>query len=262
MSNTDTNSKVIIPLDASSLTHSYCIRHWFLDAVAGYRLKGLEDISMHFGSSLHKFCEHFYLEGLTEDAQITATIKAKKYFQSKECYTSKDKEHLDAMFLLRVCNLLADYIRQDKFKIVVDSENKPLVEWKFAIPVAEYDDAVVMLYGTLDKVQQLATTGLTLIGDWKSSRHWNTEDYFNSYKLNIQLPIYTYAIWWFAMHKPDSIFGSMWQKGVRSYIDLISIPKTKDPSVIRSNLFEFKEDDMLTLDHVLRCKAELLHKQY
>lgn len=254
--------KVIIPMDASSLSHSYCMRHWFLDAVAGYQEKGAADISMHFGSALHKFCEHFYLGGLTDEAQITAQIAAKKYFVDVECYTPRDKDHLNAMYLLRVCGLLADYIRQDKFKIQCDANNKPMTEWKFAIPIDEYDDAVVMLYGTLDKIQALASTGLTLIGDWKSSRQYDADKYFEGYKLNIQLPIYTYAIWWMAKHNAGSIFDDMWRKGVRSYIDLISIPKSKDPVVVRSDLFEFKEEAMLELDHVLRYKSEQLYNTW
>lgn len=246
------NGKDVYHLDASSLKNSSCLLRMFLQNVRGIR-GDANNISLTFGSAVHKWAEFYLKYKKQENGTIKAYAEAQKWFRTnieKVTNIPKQKEYLnDILYFTRVCQTFEQAYEHDRYLKEMQIQEAPpigpLVELKFCIPVAEGERFVVMLSGTIDGIYRLPDTGVYILNDIKTTSASDLEGYLKGYELSSQLHTYLYAVRYMAQQKKDTIFSAMQKFGVGFRITAVNLKgKTQDPKVQCSSII-YQDDNKL-----------------
>jgi len=246
-------TKKILCVDASSLKSSTCGRKMFLTVAQGYRSrKDSNDL-------LYGTCFHLAAEKVAHGVQPHEALQAaldKWDADIPNCevkYTAKylTREHLYQCLMkffieLRVNDI---FTRCPCIKI----GDTALAECKFSIPIYSDDTVDVLVQGTMDGIFQI-DGGCPCIGDWKTTRAKDAEDYFYGYKMSTQLRMYTWAIRWYLENYPASpltkAFAGAPKLGAFIYGAFLDSKNIVD--FRRSQVFSFSDKDMSRFDTMLK----------
>jgi len=196
--NPDTGKRQIF-IDASALKNSSCFRNLWYTVVMGYQTHSDKEHKLAFGSAIHIFLEDLYKGIAIKPAIERAVAYYKPYNDTLDLTVF---EFRTTNNLIKICK---EYIRnfsangfggevltwndQFDFKPHVGKDGKPLVEYKFAIPIWANDYIDLMLSGTIDLVSRYNTIPHLLV-DHKTSAMKIDEKFFAAYDWDIQPMLY------------------------------------------------------------------------
>lgn len=232
--------KVTIKLDASACKKSACGRHLYFDVIEGLKQPGYIGISLHYGSSCHKFAEVY-----PQNKDVAASMAmAHTLFRSKVT-DNGSKEWLNINHLTGSCMALKDWIDGDSSNeyYVNPVDNKLMCEVRFGLPYMSFPHCDILLCGTIDKVSKFKR-GATVIGDYKTTATYKKDDYFTQYRLDPQMMLYRHALEWYAKHTKDNILAEIGSQKIGCYIDAIFLSKTKDTEIQRSPVMFYSDSEM------------------
>lgn len=254
--------KKIICIDASSLKRSSCGLRMFLSVVEGWTSPKLSN-DLLYGTCFHMVAEHY---AKTEDAfnSVEAALKHwdKNIGDCSVKYTAKylDKEHLHRTLLHYLTALKTNdiFTRCPYIKI----EGHVLAEMKFSIPIYTDADVDVLLQGTIDGIFQL-DGGCPCIGDWKTTRAKDANEYFYGYKMSTQLRVYLWAVQWLLKHYPDSQVAQAFKKAPKIGAFIYGAFLTKDSvDFQRSQVYTYGKQDMQRFDSLLKTEVAKIVTNY
>lgn len=234
--------KKTIMLDASALKLSSCCLALDYTLIQGYRA-AVNSSDIEWGSAFHIGKKVFAETG----DETLAIGRAIKYYRNTPMYVKPKKLWLNESLLMDTIEKHNAYYAQDEWKVLKDSEGKPLVELRFAYPYRSYDDIDILLCGTIDEVCRNTIHGAYAIKDYKTSSTWNQEEELQSYTLSCQLMFYRFALESYARVFPDSIVGKA--AGVNgdtlhAFIDGIFLSASKGATFKRSIPFLYPRRQM------------------
>ncbi len=254
------NEKLLVMLDASSLSNSSCILRLFNIVVEGYKPK-LENNDVCFGTAFHLFRKIFREKG--EEGLAEGINVAKKYFLETPMREKPNKKYLNTTFLMKVCLGYAEKYAKDSFKPIrvkvkkkiEGSDNfdpgdrrdfieieEPLLEIKGAFPYYVDDDIEILMAFTIDEIGK-QENGIVSIMDAKTTSMWDIKSYFQSFELSPQLRFYKWALFKYAKAFPESFIGKLCDDIIGCQIDGIFYKGAdKDVEYKRSDVMLFSDD--------------------
>lgn len=184
-------------IDASALKNSSCFRNLWWTSVEGYQLHGEKNHKLAFGSAIHLFLEDLYKGLPAKDGILRAVEYYKPYNDSLNLTLY---EFRTTNNLIKICkeyvkqftnshNNMESWLNEYDFIPLKDKESKPLVEYKFAIPIWANEHIDLMLSGTIDLICSYAGMP-TLLVDHKTSAMTVDEKFFYAYDWDIQPMLY------------------------------------------------------------------------
>lgn len=237
-------TKRIIKLDASSLVKSSCDLRFYNIVIKGYR-EPLVSNDIQYGTAVHKFVETMF----RSDGKLDLAINAAKEIHSRPCLIKLTKKHLTLNHLMRTCiDLWQDFIEKDDFEYFTLTNGQPAVEITFSIKIYEDEENEVYLEGTIDKFGKIKN-GCYAVGDYKTTSSWDTDSYFNGYRLSPQLKTYVYAIKTKA--STETAFSKIAETPIGAFIDGIFLSSSKPSTFKRSEVFVFKDKQLATYEKML-----------
>lgn len=224
-------TKQTIRIDASSLKHSYCLRHFYLDVVEGFTWHQSNN-DMEFGNAFHTFKNTLALTN-----NLGAALLAAREYYSRPMTIKSNKKYLTLNYLLTVCQDYESYWSdRNEFETLV-CEGRPLSELRFSIPYYSDDFVEIKLCGTIDDLCK-HKRGCYAIRDFKTTSSGDIDEYFAGYELSTQLMVYYLAVQFYAKMYPNSIWSEVVKTKFACFIDGIFL-RGKDKPV------EFKRSDMI-----------------
>jgi hypothetical protein len=187
----------------------------------------------------------------------SATKAATEYFTNTPYVPKPKKDWMTLQHLKKTCFDWAMAQEGDKY-VPLKIDGAKTTELKFAIPYMQTPRFEIHLSGTIDSIRQVNGGGPYIVLDYKTTSSWDTKEYLNNYKLDPQLPFYRLAIQKYAELYPNSIFGTMIQKGIGCCIEGIFISSAKDTIIQRSDVMFFKAEFMQRFEKMLRQKIQAL----
>lgn len=182
-------------IDASALKNGSCFRHLWWTAVDGYQLNDSKDHRLAFGSAIHIFLEDLY-KGLDRKAAVTRAVDY--YAPYNATLNLTPYEFRTTTNLIKICKAYMEEYNSNfsfnmDFNPLKDKDGKPLVEYKFAIPIWANRQIDLLLSGTIDLVSEYHSIPLVL-ADHKTSAMTMDEKFFNPYDWDIQPMLYS-KVW-------------------------------------------------------------------
>lgn len=211
MNDTSTTTKPILRLDASALKIASCARRLYWTTLQGWRSRVLSNDIM-FGIAFHKFAAMIE-EGNNGDADFAkALLASKEYYETAPMFVKQKKQYLTPVYLMQVCQEWYTGVKKkESFQVVRAEDGTPMVEIPFEIPYAEYDDCIIKICGTIDRVTKVSE-GSLIIRDYKTTSSWSKEEYFRSYALSVQLRLYVWAMLHVINSAPETSFLKKFNK--------------------------------------------------
>lgn len=248
------SNKIQIKIDASAMKKSACSRYLYLNVIEGLKPRGNKDMSLHYGSSIHKFCETYVQ---TED-MVNSMIATHAYYRKDTPPEGGTKDWLTINHLTSSCGVLKDWIDRDtNVEYMINSKDgSKLCEVRLALPIYVSEDVEVLLCGTLDKIVRFKR-GAVCIGDYKTTSTYKKDDYFVQYRLDPQMMTYRFMLEWCAKNKVGGILEEIGSQKIGCFFDAIFLSKTKDTEVSRSTVMFHSDSDMLQYEMLL---MQLVHK--
>jgi hypothetical protein len=251
---TNTTTKKIIRIDASSLADAHCLRKLYYRTILGIKTFTTANDTL-YGSAWHHFRETL---AKTKDPHqsIGAGIK---YFMdgmaSGKVAAKKEKEWLNAAHLTQLCMRYLDSLPFGDF-VYAEHEGKRMVEQTFSLTVYEDNDVIVYLQGTVDEIGKLGGS-MNVIGDDKTmTAHWKYQPktMLEKFSLRPQLRVYYWALREHGrLGKEGNFFETFFQQRVGCYINGIVLAPGLDKCVfLRSRLFVWSEGDITEFEVMMR----------
>ncbi len=194
------NEKRQIFIDASSLKESNCFRRLWYKIYFGYKNKEEKTHKMAFGNGIHVFLENYYnLVPLRE-----CVDKALNFYKPfNETLEESIYEFRTENNLIKICREYSKkFPRKNEetilldtgdFQPLIDSNNKRMVEYKFAIPIWLNENYELILCGTIDMIAEYLDYPLLLI-DHKTTALRESDEFFDNYYFDIQPMLYS-KVW-------------------------------------------------------------------
>lgn len=232
--------KKIIMLNSSALRKSACKRRLNY-VLEGYSNK-LVPNDIVFGSCFHDFVAEYRVNGQNVTA---ATQKGWSYRDGvKNLYTKYRKEFLDDFNYFRtVCMMWA---MEDSKWQTLWIENMPLVEIPWAVPYWSGEHIEVILCGTIDDVcMSRENPEVLAVRDYKTTSAYKVEEYFNKYRMSVQLMYYYVGLTEACKLKPDSQLAKLWLNAPAKGAFIEGVFIDKDPSKVKyqtSDFFTFSDE--------------------
>lgn len=188
------SNKKIIYINSSALKSFSCKRKLFYTIYDGYTLdSNAENISLAYGNAFHKFLEAYY-----KGAKVTEACNiAVEFYKTFNDILTSEKEFRTTSHLISSITEYAKRYKTDPndFKPLLDNENKPIVEYKFAYPIHSTETYDLILVGTLDLVCSYLGYKTVVVDHKTTSSSYNyRENFFHGYEHNIQTMLYT-KVW-------------------------------------------------------------------
>ncbi len=254
--------KKIIRVDASALKGSACLRRLFLTCVEGYR-SPKESNDLLYGTCFHKCVEVFAKTG---DQQV-AFSEALTHWDEKidKCEIKYNAKFLDKAHLM---GTLMRYFIEAKSNDIftrcpyVKVGDEVLAECKISIPMYSDSNVDILLQGTVDGIFQIEG-GCPCIGDWKTTRAREANDYFYGYKMSTQLRVYYYAIQWYLENMPEHPLAKAFAGAPKLGCFIYGAFLSKDGVQFqRSQVYQFTNRDMTFFEMMLKRKLGDLLEAY
>lgn len=187
-------------IDASALKNASCFRHLWWTVVECYQSTHEKAHRMAFGSAIHLFLEDIY-KGIPVKAAIERAVEYyKPYNDSLELslYEFRTTTNLIKICLAYVKAYSSKGFGGDVVNIWdgtydfiphKDKQGKPLVEYKFAIPIWANDYIDLILSGTIDLVASYNSIPHVLV-DHKTTAMKVDDKFFAPYDWDIQPMLY------------------------------------------------------------------------
>jgi len=245
-------TKKIVRIDASSIKDSSCFRRFYLTTVEGYCNRGINN-DIHYGTSFHKCVEEAARNPNNKFIPIKAAMDTWNEKES-ELIIKDTAKFLDLTHLTFACQRFLDQYDSiyEGLEIITKSDNSLMIEDKFSIPLYEDNNLLILLQGTIDSIVKIRG-GCICIGDWKTTRSYNFDEYFSVYKLSPQLKTYLWALLWYKKNYPNSPISNLLEGRGQigcfifgAFLSAKEIVKFK-----RSEIFWYGEDSMLEFEHNL-----------
>lgn len=248
------SDKITVKIDASAMKKSACDRYLYLNVVEGLKPRGGKDMSLHYGSSCHKFAELYVQDG----DFVKAMLETHAYYR-KDTPPPGAKDWLTINHLTSSCGVLKDWIDKDSNVeyIVNPVSNTKLCEVRLALPILVTPEVDVLLCGTIDKIVKFKR-GAICIGDYKTTSTYKKDDYFVQYRLDPQMMTYRYMLEWCARNKTGGILAELGAQKIGCFFDAIFLSKTKDTEISRSTIMFHSDSDMLQYEMMLIDMARKL----
>lgn len=250
----ESTSKRIIRIDASSLSNSHCFLKFYRGAVQGYTT-GKTENKMHFGSAFHVFIEKL---ALTESAPL-AIGAAVKFYQSvpKEDLAIGEKDYLNEAYLVQLClRYVEQFGETDKdrdFQFIRKPDGKPMVEQNFSVPFFEDDHCLILVQGTIDELGKFRNGGCVAFGDFKTTGSWAIDNYLSEHEMKNQLILYYWALKKLAEKAPDSEYARILKGRIGGFITGVFLKSDSTKiEVKRSRIFYFDDEKVTEFEGMLR----------
>lgn len=216
----------IILIDQSLMKRSRCLRDLYYILILGLKPK-FKDHAVEFGQAFHTYTKALEVTG----NHGQAVQAARKYFAESRYVPDSRKKYLNDTTLIYVCSEFHDtYYVNDSFDTLRDNpteafpKGEPIVEKKFVIDFYNSDTLKVIVTGTLDKLAVHRTSKLLCITDYKTTASWDRPEFFNRFKTDCQLMVYTWALAkLIKASTPESIFNQFKGKTIGCFIDGIFV---------------------------------------
>lgn len=255
-------TKKIICIDASSLKRSSCGLRMFLATVEGWTTPKLSN-DLLYGTCFHKAVEIYAKTSNAFEAMEQSLTHWDENIEGCEIkYLAKylDREHLHSSLLRYFVAARTNDIFTRCPYITVNGQ--VLAEMKFSIPLYSDDEVEVLLQGTIDGIFQIEG-GCPCIGDWKSTRARNPDDYFYGYKMSTQLRVYLWAAQFLIKHYPDSAMAQAFKTAPKIGAFIYGAFLTKDSvDFRRSDVYSYGKQDMERFDLLLKYEVSKLVAAY
>jgi len=177
-------SKRIIKLNSSAVRKSSCLRRLGY-ILSGYRER-MEGNDITFGSCFHEFVAEYRRNGQELNGAIAKgwSIRA-----SKSIYTKYRKEYLDDLnYFKQVCLLWA--MNSSDWQ-TVQLGDRWATELSWMVPFYEGEHVQIVLCGTVDDIcVHKYNPGVIAIRDYKTTSITKPNEYFDKYRLSMQLAYY------------------------------------------------------------------------
>lgn len=255
-------SKKIICIDASSLKRSSCGLRMFLTTVEGWTSPKLSN-DLLYGTCFHKTVELYAKTG----DPFTSMEEALKHWDEniEDCEIKYTAKYLDRQHLHRT---LMQYFVAAKTNDIftrcpyVKVDGQVLAEMKFSLPIYSDPEVEVLVQGTIDGIFQIEG-GCPCIGDWKSTRAKNPDEYFYGYKMSTQLRVYLWAVQWLLKYYPESPIAQVFKTAPKIGAFIYGAFLTKDGvDFQRSQIYQYGKKDMERFDLLLKGEVQKLVTAY
>lgn len=256
------NQKKIICIDASSLKKSACGLRMFLTVVEGWSSRE-ESNDLLTGTCFHKAVELF----AKDDNAFAAQEEALKHWDEniENCEIKYTAKYLNRDYLAAT---LMQYFLHAKTNDIftrcqyVKVGGQTLAEMKFSIPMYADEDVEVLLQGTIDGIFQIKG-GCPCIGDWKTTRARDPEEYFSGYTMSTQLRVYLWAVQWLTKHYPDSAVAQVFKTAPKIGAFIYGAFLTKDSVEFKqSQIYQYGKQDMERFEKLLKFEVSKLVVAY
>lgn len=186
------NQKIKIFIDASALSDSACFRRLWMTIFHGLKPKSGREYKMEYGNALHIFAEHYYKRDMSTKE---AAALAANYFQPYAENVPLDMfEFRTETNLLKTCLAYKQAFPKTSeidFKPLTDElTGKPLVEYKFAIPIWSGEYFELILCGTMDLICAYGGYEAVIV-DHKTTGKKNKIEFFRQFDLTPQTMLYS-----------------------------------------------------------------------
>lgn len=241
------SDKIVVRIDASSLKESGCGLRFFLQTYKGYTPKGGTANDLVYGSAFHKGVETY---DLTEGDKHKALQAGLEYWEANQegIFVKDNSKHLNAAHL--TVALTRYFSEVNTNPIFTDQQplkigESILVEQKFSIVIYEDDRIKILLQGTIDRLAEIKRTAAILIDDWKTSKAWDKDSFFEGFKCSPQLRTYVWALKRLAFMYPDGELGQLVKdKKIYACIHAAFLKSPIGVEFGRSQLIPFSSGDM------------------
>ena len=181
-------------IDASALKNSSCFRNLWWSIFEGYQGSNDKNHKLAFGSAIHIFLEDYYIGKSIKDSINRAIEYYKPY---NETLDVTPREFRTVSNLIRICKAYAEeygtaahiWETEKAIEPLKDIDGKPLVEYKFAIPIWANEHFDLLLSGTIDLVATYHGYPCVLI-DHKTTAMAMNDKFFDNYDWDIQPMLY------------------------------------------------------------------------
>ena len=248
-------TKQILMINASLLKESSCRLRTYYTLVRGYKAPQTTN-DVQYGSAVHEFIKQMKLNG----GNMHKALPPARLIFNKPCIQKTMKKWMTEQHFIKDCMDYWDQMGDPKDEWITCTN---LVEQKFAVPYLITDTHEVILVGTIDDVCQRGNNGMFAIRDYKTTTMgYNADTYLAGYRLDPQLKFYYFVLMQYAKTYPESVFASMFDKGVGCFIRGIFLQSTLDKELVikDSEVFQFKEKDMLEFKLMLDEKIQEIIK--
>ena len=171
-----------------------CPRKYYFSMILGLRARAVEEsVHLRWGSIYHSALELFDRRRFEGADRETATRDVVRYVLEATWDDGKpwEPEHNTKTRpnLIRSVLWYLDFFTNDNASTVALANGKPAVELSFRLPV----DNDLVLCGHLDRVVDWPAGGGQFVMDRKTTSSTLTPNYFNQYKPDNQMSLYSYA---------------------------------------------------------------------
>jgi len=194
--------KTIIKLDASALIQSACMLRLKRIIIDGYTDK-LPYNDLMYGKAFHKFVALMAMDENKFGDNIHEALKV----LSEPMQIRDRKGHLNQEHLIKTCTDFWIWYKDKVQSSILVINGKAAVEIDFAIPYYEDDNFIVLLVGTIDKIEKISS-GIFIIGDYKTHSLWSSatkngstsyrdneiKEFFKKFELSTQLHFYLFCL--------------------------------------------------------------------
>ena len=244
--------KKIIKISSSALKESACDWRYKAIVLDGYTsLLPYNDTQ--YGSAFHKFC---YVMALTNGNFAEAHKAAIEKFRQPVQIRDR-KEHLTEKHLIATCLTYWDQIesnRTDFQSLINPTNDKPLVEFNFSVPVYEDKYCIVLFEGTIDRIGKIKN-GFYCIRDFKTTSSWKAKEFLESFRASPQLKLYLWALKKHASLNPGTILDDIVKFPLAAFIDGVFLKSAKETEFHSSDAYVFKDWEFEEIEQQLYQKA-------
>jgi hypothetical protein len=235
------SEKKVIYISQSALAHSGCIEKFYKIVVEGYKEPAMP-AAVVYGIAGAKYLDTMFK---TNGNGPLAMKAAREAFSLPKVNNDKQPWLSDERHLMATCgNLWCVFVENESTFEILEFNGKPATEFTFDIKLYEFENFIIRLAGTIDKLGQFKR-GCFAIGDWKFTSAWDIKSYLSNYEMSKQLRLYTLACKLEARTNPDSVLGRIGATKMGAFIDAIKIHQ--DPNKVemtRSEVFQYSNEDI------------------
>jgi hypothetical protein len=239
--------KRIIMLNSSALRKASCKRR-LCYVLEGYSEKLIPN-DIVFGTCFHDFVAEYRVNGQELNSATKKGWAARD--RHPNMYTKYGKDFLDDFNYFRMLCSMWAMENSDWETVWIGKE--ALVELPWAVPYYSGEHVEVILCGTVDDICIHKTNeGTIALRDYKTTSAFKVEEYFNKYRLSVQLMYYYIGLTEVCKLRPESQLAQMWLNAPRRGAFIEGVFIHKDATKIKyqtSDLFTF-DDDRVTEFHL------------